>query len=167
MQLDEFFDYKNKLMKDLCNSEEIVKLLTRKTDVTVPDTSLIYKQIFPYEFIPDTVDKAKTYICFDVDIISVPNQTYYYPALYIWVFTHKSNMRTDGGGIMTDKVCVEINNILNGNRTYGLGKLDLYSVDRFSPADDYLGRVLSYSAIDFNRDSRYKHPLPANRKKGL
>ena len=170
MHLEEFFDYKNKLMKDICQSESIVRILKHIPDdqeVVLPATDLIYTQLYPYEFVPETVDKAKTFICFDVDILTVPNQTYYCPALYIWVFTHKSNMRSDGGGITVDNVCGEIDKILNGNRTYSLGTLDLYSVHRFSPANDYLGRVLTYSATDFNRDGRYKHPLPMNRKAGV
>ena len=193
MKLEELFDYKNKLMKDICTSEEIVRLVKDRNTVTLPATDLIYTQIFPYEFVPETVDKAKTFICFDVDIINVPNSTYYYPALYIWVFTHKSNMRIGTGefidpesgettvnddpvlgcdgsilsGIRTDMIAAELDKILNGNRTYGLGTLDLYSVHRFSPSDEYLGRVLTYSAMDFNRDGRYKHPLPKNRKDGI
>ena len=163
MLLDEFFDYKNELMKTLCCNEDVVRLVTDSTKANVPNYELAYQQIYPYEFVPETVDDGKTFICFDVDIADVQDKTFYLPVVYVWVFTHKSKMRLSEGGIRTDKLAVEINKELNGSRYFGLGELELYSVGRFSPIADYQGRVLTYSAKDFNRVSPSKRP-PANRK---
>ena len=163
MYLDEFFDYKNELMKTLCSNKDIVRLVTDSKDAPVPNYDLAYSQIFPFEFVPETVDDGMTFICFDVDIPEVIDKTYYLPALYVWVFTHKSKMRLNEGGIRTDQLAVEINKELNGSRYFGLGELDLYSVGRFSPITDYQGRVLTYSARDFNRGGTSRRP-PANRK---
>ena len=163
MQLEEFFDYKNELMKTLCCNSEIVRLITDSSKAPVPNYSLAYNFVFPYEFVPDTVDDGKTFICFDVDIADVQDKTFYLPVVYVWVFTHKSKMRLSEGGVRTDKLAVEINKELNGSRYFGLGELDLRSVDRFSPIADYQGRVLVYIAKDFNRQSPSKKP-PANRK---
>lgn len=152
-------------MKHLCGDVEIVRLITDKKSVNVPDTSLRYKSIYPYEFIPDTTTNGQTFVCFDVDILQVLNKTFYVPVLYIWAFTHKSKMRiasADGGGIRTDRLCMAIDRILNGSRLFGLGRLELRSVGRFSPIDDYLGRVLTYTAKDFN--SGPSKPVPSNRK---
>lgn len=159
MQLEEFFNYKNELMKTLCCNEAIVRLVTDSSSAPVPNYDIGYTQIFPYEFVPETVDDAKTFICFDVDVTQVLDKTFYVPALYVWVFTHKSKLRLpDGGGIRLDQLSVEIDKELNGSKNFGLGYLDLQSVVRFSPINDYLGRVLTYRAIDFNRPTRYKHP---------
>ena len=68
MQLEEFFDYKNQLMKDLLTSEEVVKLVSGLIPVSDPFT-LAYSQIFPFEYVPETVEDARTFICFDVDIL--------------------------------------------------------------------------------------------------
>lgn len=163
MLLDEFFDYKNELMKTLCSNEQVVRLVTDSGKAPVPNYDLAYKQIYPYEFVPETVDDAKTFICFDVDIAEVEDKTFYLPVVYVWILTHKSKMRLIEGGIRTDQLAVEINKELNGSRYFGLGELDLYSVGRFSPITDYQGRVLTYSAKDFNRISPSKRP-PANRK---
>lgn len=163
MQLEEFFDYKNELMKTICCNEDIVRLVTDSKEAPVPNTNLKYNQVFPFEYIPETTTEAKTFICFDVDIAEVVNKTYYLPVLYIWIFTHKSKMRMDEGGIRTDKLAAEIDKELNGSRYFGLGELGLHSVDRFSPIDDYQGRVLTYYATDFNRASGSK-PAPTNRK---
>ena len=166
MELAELFDYKNLLMRDICSNANIVYLLTNNEEAKVPNHGLPYNQVFPFEFIPDTVSEAKTFICFDVDIIDVPNRTYYIPAIYVWVFTHKSTMRTDDGRIVIDQLAVEINRILNGDRDYGLGELKLKNVRRFNPIDDYHGRVLTFIASDFNRQSGSK-PRPVNRKHGV
>lgn len=163
MKLEEFFDYKNRLMKDLCCNEEIVRLITDNNDADVPNHTLSYSQIFPYEFVPETVDDGKTFICFDVDIANVENKTFYTPVLYVWVFTHKSKMRLDAGGLRLDIMASKINDLLNGSRFYGLGELELKNVSRFSPITDYQGRALTYVARDFNRSST--HSIPANRKR--
>lgn len=162
MDLDEFFNYKNTLMKDLCCSDSVISLIVDNEGGESPKHSLAYSKIYPYEFIPETVDDAQTFICFDVDIASVINKTYYTPVLYVWVFTHKSKMHLPSGGVRADQLAVEINKILNGSRYYGLGELDLHSVGRFSPITDYQGRVLTYYALDFNRHTS-KQP-PSRRK---
>ncbi len=165
MYLDEFFNYKNQLMEDLLTEERIVKLIN--DDVSVDDAAeLVYTQVFPYEYVPDTVEHGKTFVCADVDITSAPNSTLYYPTLYIWIFTHKSLLRLPEGGVRTDKLAHEIAKKINGSRYYGLGELDLRSVKRFAPMTDYQGKVLIFDAEDFNRLSPTGKPIPANRKKG-
>lgn len=163
MYLDEFFDYKNQLMKDICCDEEIAKLITNNKGKDVPNHKLAYTQVFPYEFVPDTINDAQTIICFDVDIADVENKTFYLPVLYIWVFTHASLLRLPEGGVRIDQLSSEIDKVLNGSRFYGLGELELKSVGRFSPIQDYYGRVLTYKARDFNRSG--SKPPAANRKR--
>lgn len=162
MDLCELFEYKNYLAKELSSNAVIVQKVTGNKDAAVPNHKLIYAQIHPYEYLPDTVSDANTFICFDVDIADVPNKTFYVPVLYIWVFTHKSTLRDPDGGLLLDNLCVEINKMLNGSRFYGLGELKLDSVGRFSPIDDYIGRTLVYTAVDFNRSGQ--KPMPANRR---
>ncbi len=165
MNLEEFYDYKNLLMKKLCCDEAVVKMVTGNEEATVPNHELPYTQLFPYQFVPETEDRGRTFICFDVDIIQVPNKTFYVPVLYIWVFTHKSNLRTDDGTLLLDQMTVEINRLLNGSRYFGLGRLNLSSVERFKPNTDYLGRVMTFYAKDFN-SAPAGGSLPGNRKRG-
>lgn len=165
MDLVEFYDYKNLLMKDLCCNESVVKMVTANSEASVPNHELPYTQIFPYEFLPDTVDEAKTFICYDVDIVTVPNKTFYIPVVYVWLFTHKSKLRLPDGGILLDQLSSEINIMLNGSRYFGLGELKLDSVNRFYPVTDYYGRVLTYYAKDWNRLTA-NNSMPSNRKAG-
>lgn len=165
MQLSEFFDYKNKLMEDLLTNEEIVKLVDNT--VNIGDSKLLaYSNVFPYEYIPDTVEEAKTFICFDVDVQESINKTFLRPTLYIWVFSHKSKLRLPEGGVQTDKLVSEIAKAINGSHEYGLGELELYSVKRFAPVTDYQGKVMTFHAKEFNRPAPNNKPVPSNRKKG-
>lgn len=162
--LDEFFDYKNQLMGDMLTNAEIVRLLDDDCVTPADAEGLIYKQVFPYEYVPDVVEHGQTFICCEVDIKEVVNKTFLVPTLYIWVFTHKSLLRLPEGGVRTDRLSSEITNVINGSRYYGLGELNLYSAKRFSPITNYQGRVLTFYAKDFNRSSPTGKPVPANRK---
>ena len=166
MQLDELFDYKSRLMQDLLTNKEIVKLLDDNEKGVPNPEELIYKQLFPYEYVPETVTQGQTFICCDVDIQKVMSKTFLAPYLYIWVFTHKSKIRLRDGGVRTDKLCAKIAEELNGSRYYGLGELELSSAKRFYPIEDYLGRVLTFNATDFNRLSPSGKSVPVNRKLG-
>lgn len=166
MQLEEFYDYKNLLMEQLCCDPEVVRVVTDNDEAAVPNHDLPYYQFFPFEYVPETVNDAKTFICFDVDIVSVPNKTMYIPVIYVWVFAHKSRLRAKEGGCTLDKMAAAVNRLLNGNRYYGLGELKLDSVRRFTPVTDYLGRVLTFYTKDFNRKWT-KPDIPVNRKEGI
>lgn len=167
MLLEEFYDYKNQLMEDILTTQSIVDLLGNDTKHTAPARELAYTQVFPYEYIPDTIEHGRTYICFDVDIQKSANQTYYYPIIYVWIFTHKSLMRLiPEGGVRVDKIAVEIAKKLNGSLMYGLGPLDMYSSKRFAPITDYQGKVLTFHATDFNTPKPTRQPIPSNRKRG-
>ena len=162
-QLDEFHNYKNKLMEDLLTNASIVKLIDENKNLDT-SKSLAYTQVFPCEYISETVEQGDTFICFDVDIQSA-GKTYLSPTLYIWVFTHKSKLRLPEGGIRTDKLCSEIVNAINGSRNYGLGELELYSIKRFAPMTDFQGKVMTFYAKDYNRLSPNNKSIPSNRKR--
>lgn len=164
-QLDEFFDYKNKLMEDLLTNEAIVKLINENIPIEKA-TALAYTQVFPLEYVPDTVEEGKTFICFDVDIQEATNKTFLLPTLYIWIFTHRSKIRLPEGGVRTDKLCSKIASAINGSRFYGLGELELHSVKRFAPMTDFQGKVMTFYAKDYNRLSPAGKPIPSNRKRG-
>lgn len=164
-QLDELFDYKNQLMEDLLTNESVVSLIDESIKIA-DSKKLAYSQVFPYEYVPETVEDAKTFICFDVDIQKSINKTYLLPTLYIWVFTHKSKLRLPEGGVRTDRLCSAIATEINGSRDYGLGELDLYSVKRFAPMTDFQGKVMTFHAVDYNRLHSSNKAAPTNRKRG-
>lgn len=166
MQLEEFFDYKNQLMNDLLTNKEIVCLLCDNEKIAKAPQELVYTQVHPYEYVPDTVAHGQTFICCDVDVQRSMNKTFLIPALYIWVFTHKSKLCLPEGGVRVDRLVSEIAKAINGSRNYGLGELELYSVKRFAPITGYQGKIMTFQAKDFNRLAPTRQPAPANRKLG-
>lgn len=164
MQLEDFYDYKNRLMKDLLTNETIVHLINE--EIKMEDAyELAYDQVFPAEFIPTTLHDGATFVCFDVDIEAAPSKTFLRPTLFVWVFVHKSRLRLpDGGGVRTDKLCSEICKTINGSRYYGLGELNLRSSKRFAPVTDYNGKCMTFVAKDINRFHDPTKPIPSNRK---
>lgn len=165
MLLSEFFDYKNQLMEDILSTDSIVKYLVEGENYSIPATNLAYSQVFPYEYIPETVTHGRTFICFDVDIQRAANKTYLSPIIYVWIFTHKSLMRFPDGGVRVDMLCEEVAKKINGSRMYGLGELLFYSSKRFAPTNDYQGKVLTFHATDFNNPRPTNKPIPSNRKR--
>lgn len=163
MYLEDFFDYKNRLMKDLLTNETICELLYDE-DLQKDGGTLAYKRIFPYEYVPETIEYGGTYICFDVDVESVQGGTFLSPTITIWVFTHKSKLRLPEGGVRTDKLCCEICKMIDGSRYYGMGELNLSRVRRFAPVTDYQGKSMVYTAKEWNRPSPTGKPVPSVRK---
>lgn len=169
MLLQELFDYKNVLIRKLVTDPQIVHLVNE--DIDFEDAgSLIYTQIFPYEYLPETTEHGHTFICAEVDISRVQNKTFLYPTLYIWEFTHKSKLRLpseDGGGVRTDRLCEAIARNISGSREFGLGELELYSVKRFAPMSDFNGKLMMYQAKDINRLYDPNKFVPNNRKENV
>lgn len=166
MYLDEFFDYKNQLMKDILTDEATVSLIEDSIDME-DAANLAYTRVFPYEYVPQTVDDGKTFVCFDVDIQRVSSKTFLTPVIRIWVFTHRSKMRLPEGGVRIDALCSSICKLINGSRFYGLGELNLSSVKRFAPMTDYQGKAMTFVAEEFNRTYPTGKAVPSNRKAGV
>ena len=166
MLLEDFYDYKNRLMEDILTDEEIVRLINE--DVPFENAkSLMYKNVFPYEYVPETVQDGYTFICADVDVTASSGKTFLFPVMYIWVFSHRSQLRLPNGeGIRPDKLCSKIYERIKGSRLYGLGHLNLNAVKRFAPMTDYQGKVMTFNMWEVNGFDDEKRPFPVNRKKG-
>lgn len=166
MHLRELYDYKNRLVKDMLTDEDIVKLIDPNGMCEDP-TDMVYDNINPYEFYPETIEKGRVYVCCDVDVTSTREKPYYDLVLYVWVFAHKSLLKLPEGGVRTDELCAAIDDKINGSRYYGLGKLNLNSSKRFAPIADYAGKMLTYRATDFNKKQTDNNKMPSNRKAEL
>lgn len=169
MHLDEFFNYKNQVMEDLLTEKNVLRLLN---DELEPQDAgaLMYSQVFPYEYIPETVEHGRTFICCDVDLVQAgerANRLVYRPILYIWEFTHKDLLRLPEGGVRTDMLAHEIAKKLSGSHYYGMGELCLYSVKRFAPMMDYQGKAIAFHAKDWNMPRPTGKDIPSNRRAGV
>lgn len=165
-QLRDIFDYKNQLMTDLINNARIVELLSNGDSKFSDPKRLAYTQIFPYEYIPETAQEGLTYICYDVDITKAFNKTFLQPSIKVWIFCHKSQLRLKEGGVRLDELVMEIGEMLNGNKNYSIGELELYSVTRFVPMAAFQGKQMVFDGREFNRPRNLQKSAPNNRKTG-
>ena len=149
MYLDELSKYKSKVMQMLCENPKIQVLILSKESLN-PKKELMYKYVFPYAFVPDTVTNSSTFICFDIEVKRVENRSFKDLSIMFWIFSHQSILRTNEG-VRTDVLADEVDKIMNGNKNLGLGTVELKTVGRVNPAKDYFGRTLVYRSVDFNR----------------
>lgn len=164
MNLKDFYDYKNQLMKDILSDEEIVPLIDE--DILMQDAyKLAYKNVYPLEYMPETIHDGRTFVCFDVSVQESVNKTYLLPTLYVWVFVHRDKLRLPEGGVRSDAICSAICDKINGSREYCLGELDLYSVKPVQIVTDYPGKVMVFHGTEFNRQYEPNRYTPSNRKK--
>jgi hypothetical protein len=169
MQLEELYDYKNRFAEDVLTSPELVHLITDDENYDMSRVGeLMYTHVFPYEYMPETCERAGTYLFIEVEAQRITEETFLNPVIYVWVISHKSKLRLPEGGVRTDKIVTELTKLLNGSRMYGIGGLDLYAVRRFSPIADYNGKLITFHAREFNKPyaARSAFPVPSNRKKG-
>lgn len=150
--LKELTEYRKEIMKTLCSDEEIVKLVTDKENPLVPNRSLMYKNIFPYAYTPDTVKEIDTFICFRITVPEVFNKTCKQMKITFYIFTHQSLIRTQDG-LRPDLIGEAIEKLFNGSLNIGLGRVSLEGMDDISPITDYHGIALEYSVLEYNRPS--------------
>lgn len=150
--LKELTDYRKTIMKALCSDQKIVDLITNTTNATVPNRNLMYKQIFPYAYTPDVNKETSTFIDFRVGSSVIINKTYKEMEITFYIFTHQSLMRTSDG-LRPDKIAEALEELFNGSRGLGLGRVQLNGMEDISPTTDYHGIALQYTVLEFNRPS--------------
>lgn len=152
MLLKELTEYRQKIMKTLCCDQEIVNLLTDTEDSPIPNRDLMYSQIFPYAYTPDTTKETKTFICFRVTVPEVSNKTVKEMKIAFYTFTHQDLIRTSNG-LRPDLIGESLERLFNGSLGLGLGRVELEGMDDISPAPNYHGICIEYSVREFNRPS--------------
>lgn len=150
--LKEITAYKAKLMEVICTSTSIANLLHVTEGNVLYGKDLAYKQVFPYSYIPTVTEHAQCFVCFNVNVPSSKNNVIKDIQITIYVMCEKKLMRmTDGSGIRIDLMASEVDKLLNGNYSFGLGEMELLSMREFVPIDGYYGNEIRYHVKDFNR----------------
>ena len=163
MNLDTLGKYKNTIISEFLNSQSIIDILLPNPDIQyeIDDQLLGNEQLglkglmFPFEYIPDIIDTKSTFICTEI-IAQIKNTNVCNMTVYVYAFTHKSNMRYKRSGAIGTRIDIlvsDIDKLLNGNSNFGIGKLNLERVDIYIPEKDFYGRRLMYSVPEFNRQS--------------
>ena len=148
--------YKNKLISSIVNSPELISLINEKyvkDGECVDADDLIYKQIFPFYFIPETQVKALSYVIMKVDGLGTKNKIYNKAEVYICVISHQNVMKTNKGGTRIDLMAEIIEDLFNGKDDFGFGEMELkYNIED-NINNTHRCRVLKFSIDDFNSDA--------------
>ena len=110
--------YKNKLMSSIINSPELIALVNDSyiEDGEIIDANdLVYKQIFPFYYIPDTQTETLSYVIMKVNGLGVSGKIYNKAEVYICVMSHQDIMKVeDANGTRIDLMGEIIEDLFNG-----------------------------------------------------
>ena len=149
--------YKNKLMSSIINSPELIALVNDSyiEDGEIIDaTDLVYKQIFPFYYIPDTQTETLSYVIMKVNGLGVSGKIYNKAEVYICVMSHQDIMQVeDADGTRIDLMGEIIEDLFNGRNDFGFGEMELKSNAEININTTYRGRELRFFVEDFNADA--------------
>ena len=149
--------YKSKLMSSIINSPELIALVNDSyiEDGEIIDANgLVYKQIFPFYYIPDTQTETLSYVIMKVNGLGVSGKIYNKAEVYICVMSHQDIMKVeDANGTRIDLMGEIIEDLFNGRDDFGFGEMELKSNAEININTTYRGRELRFFVEDFNADA--------------
>jgi hypothetical protein len=152
-------EYKMAILADIYNNPLIIEAIdSQQTDVfnNEPD-SLVYKNIFPYLRIPDTQNKADTYVLLSVnaDRINRNNKTYAIYRTTMWALAHMDRMQMPDHYRSTriDYIGEELKKMFDGGHKFGFSEFELLSNREILLNEKYHYRELVYICRDL------RHPV--------
>ena len=151
--------YKRKLMSSIVNSPELIMLIDPKhvcadgdcVDVDDDEIGLVYKQIFPYYYIPETQTETLSYVLMKVNGLGKVDKMYTKAEVYICVISHQDIMRVKGGkGTRIDMMGEVVEKLFNGRDDFGFGEMELKSDVETNINNMHRCRELRFIIEDFN-----------------
>ena len=150
--------YKNEIISELCNDDEIINALGLIPDEDPDD--LVWKRIYPHLWIPQTETDVKSYLLLEINIPErrtrygiTNNPVYVHPVIYFYILVHQEDMKLNlagESGTRMDYLAELIENKYEGRRGFGLGQLTLKSNTASSINTTYRLRELVFEAVDFD-----------------
>ena len=152
-------EYKMAILADVYNNPLIVEAIdSQQADVfkDEPD-SLMYRNLFPFLRIPDTQNKADTYVLLSVNVdrINRNNKTYAIYRTTIWVLAHMERMQMPERYKATriDFIGEELKKMFDGGYEFGFSEFELISNREILLNEKYHYRELVYICRDL------RHPV--------
>lgn len=148
--------YKNNVLQELITNTNLVKALVNTEEnflnIDLPNgffpPSIIYSQIFPYQFIADIEDTPKTYITMSFGNYKYINNLFKSGILTFFIYTHKELMKSDYGQ-RTDYILDQVDSMFNKDSNVGVFSLELNGGGDFKANDNHFGSTISYKFTDF------------------
>ncbi len=150
--------YKRKLMSSMLTCPELITLVNSDCVVngecTEDADALVYKQLFPYYYIPETQHKSLSYVLMKVNGLGNRGKIYTQVEVYICVVSDQTIMEVEGsGGTRIDLMGEVIEELFNGRDDFGFGEMELKSNIETNINTTHRCRELRFIVEDFNADA--------------
>lgn len=151
-------EWKNKIMGELSQDDEIINALDLNPDESEDD--LVWKRLFPHYFIPQTEELVRCYILTEIDIPerstrygSNNSDIWVHPIIVFYVLVHQEDMHMNmvgESGTRMDYLAELIEEKYEGREDFGVGTLQLKSDIAGSVNTTYRFRQLVFEAVDLD-----------------
>jgi len=147
---------RNTIMMSLLESQDICKALFygRSDFLDQPNlddpTKLIYKNIFPYRYVPNTTTEKSTFITLWFGKYRLVRNSFKSGMVMFNVFTHNDLHRTDYGVLRCDFIVNIIDEIVNSKYGIGVFKPEFYEADDLYVNKEYSGFYVAYKIHEWN-----------------
>ena len=137
--------WKNRVISEILGNEELMSCF-EKNESELED--IVYHNIFPYGYIPETQTNVDVYITVQVSIPKITfNKIWAHPRLIINIICHQDKMQLNKAGVSADRIdymSTLIDEMFNGSDGWGCGKLQLAT-----NVEDNLTEVYKYRQLVF------------------
>jgi hypothetical protein len=159
--MEKLGEYKMEVLNRCLENERLTKLLGHdvpealfKENLEDP-YSLMYERVFPYRFVPATIEVQGTFLTLGVNGFRRMQEgfkvydDYQAGEIYFYFFTHVDLMRTDSG-VRQDLILGEISKMFDGTRGIGMGELKLrYVNELWIHNNKFGGYSIAFTISDF------------------
>lgn len=149
-------DWKNKIMSELSQDDEIITALGLNPDESPDD--LVWKRLFPHYFVPQTESEVRSYILVEIDIPerrsrygSTDSDIWVHPTITFYVLVHQEDMHMNmagESGTRMDYLAELVEDKYDERQDFGVGILKLKSDLAGSVNTTYRFRQLVFEAVD-------------------
>lgn len=142
---NEIMRYKQTAISQIVNCPEIVEALDKR--YIGRGEELIYKNIFPYVYVPDVEEEAKCYILVTVDMPKVwSDNSYLFQQVLVcfYVLCHQELMKTNYGGTRVDYIADNLERIFNQSADFGFGEMEMIASTEQTPDAHHRMRILQF-----------------------
>lgn len=141
----EIMRYKQTAISQIVNTPSIVEALDRR--YIGKGEELIYKNIFPYVYVPDVEEEAKCYILVTVDMPKVWNDnSYLFQQVLVcfYILCHQELMKTEYGGTRIDYISDQLEGLFKQSMDFGFGEMELIANTEQAPDPNHRMRCLQF-----------------------
>jgi len=154
-RFSEISEYKNTILTKLIQNDNIVKAVGNVNSNFLDTASisnpreLLFENIYPFLYVPDTETEQKCYITMKFKFQRDSN-VYKLGKVCFYVFAHQDILKTDYPWLRTDYIINQIDDTFNETRDLGIGEVQFGSMEDMKFSNTHSGSYVEYVNLSFN-----------------